>query len=408
MKRGVYMNKNKNKVVRLAVVGGGRGGTFSKVLSNLADKAQLVAVCDHDEAVLDRWKDEFPEVRSYDNYERLLDDGQVDAVFLATPLFIHARQAIQALQAGKHVISEVIAITTLDEGWELIETVEKTGLTYMMAENYCFMRPNMMIENMVQHGLFGDLVHVEGGYIHDIRNLTHYPDGKLTWRGNLLKSYRGNTYPTHSLGPVAKWLDLHRNGEDQFESLTTFVSEGLAGQIYYKELFGKEHPGAGPDHWKQGDSAVTLIRTKKGKLITLRYDIQSARPHNMTHYALQGTKGAYLSPRHHNEDPLIWLEGRSPGISSDGSAEWETLWNYADEWEHPLWQSWGSVAEQAGHGGGDFFVLHEFVSAILEGTQPTVDVYDSVMWSSVFPLSVQSVAADGKPVKFVDFWNGKK
>jgi len=186
------------------------------------------------------------------------------------------------------------------------------------------------------------------------------------------------------------------------------VSEGLAGQIYYKELFGKEHPGAGPDHWKQGDSAVTLIRTKKGKLITLRYDIQSARPHNMTHYALQGTKGAYLSPRHHNEDPLIWLEGRSPGISSDGSAEWETLWNYADEWEHPLWQSWGSVAEQAGHGGGDFFVLHEFVSAILAGTQPTVDVYDTVMWSSVFPLSVQSVAADGKPVKFVDFWNGKK
>jgi predicted dehydrogenase len=391
--------------VRLAVVGGGRGSTFSKVLGSLSGKAQLVAVCDHDEAALQLWKEGYPEVRAYNNYEQLLDDDQVDAVFLATPLFIHASQAIQALQAGKHVISEVIAITTLEEGWELIEAVEKSGLTYMMAENYCFMRPNMMIQHMVQHGLFGELVHVEGGYIHDIRNLTHYTDGKLTWRGNLLKNYNGNTYPTHSLGPVAKWLDLNRNGEDQFDSLSTFVSTSLAGQKYYKELFGEEHPGAGSDHWQQGDSAVTMIRTKKGVLITLRYDVQSSRPHNMTHYALQGTKGAYLSSRHDKEQPLIWLDGESPGMSADGSAEWESLWKHADEWEHPLWKTWGSVAEQAGHGGGDFFVLHEFISAILEGKKPAIDVYDAVMWSSVFPLSVQSAAEGGKSVKFVDFWS---
>jgi predicted dehydrogenase len=315
-------------------------------------------------------------------------------------MFLHARQAVRALEAGKHVISEVIAAHTLEDGEALIEAVEKSGLTYMMAENYCYSRSNMMVKRMAESGAFGELIHLEGGYIHDCRHLTHDPKGELTWRGELFRSYNGNGYPTHSLGPVAQWLGIHREGGDEFVELSTYTSRSLAGSAYFKERFGAEHPAAQDGFWKQGDSSVTLIRTRKGALVTLRYDVQSARPHHMTHYALQGTKGAYLSERTHGENPLVWLDGISPGKSTDGSAEWESIWNYTADWEHPWWKELGNDAVQAGHGGGDYFVLREFASAILERRKPEIDVYDAVIWSSVFPLSMQSVAQGGAPVQF--------
>ncbi|RAV20888.1 Gfo/Idh/MocA family protein [Paenibacillus contaminans] len=395
--------------IRLAVVGGRRGGYFSRSLARLAGRVELVAVCDSNEDVLQKWREEFPGIRAYDSYDRLIDDSNVDAVFLATPLFIHAEQAIRAMEAGKHVISEVIAAHTLEDCWKLTEAVEKTGMTYMMAENYCYMRPNMMVGHMSQQGLFGELTYAECGYIHDVRNLLHDKEGNLTWRGRLLRDYEGSTYPTHSLGPVAQWMGINREGGDELDSLVTFSSKSRAGAKYFGEHFGEEHPGSQADFWKNGDSTVTLIRTKKGALIALKYDIQSSRPHNMTHYTLQGTNGAYLSPRYAGEDPLVWIENVSKGVSySEGKAEapeaeWESLWSHADKWEHPLWKRWAKEAEQSGHGGGDFFVLDEFLSAIEERRRPAIDVYDAVTWSSVFPLSAQSMASGGTPVKFVDF-----
>jgi len=393
--------------ISLAIVGGSRGAYLGPVLSTLAGKARLAAVCDNNEAALRRWQEEHPDVKAYSDYALLLEDPDIDAVFIATPLFLHARQAIAALRAGKHVLSEVIAIHTLEDAWELIETVEQTGLTYMMAENYCYMRANMMVKNMVEQGLFGDIVHVEGGYIHDCRTLFHDANGQLTWRGELVRDYKGNSYPTHSLGPVAQWLGINRAGGGEFDSLTTFVSRSEATANYFAEHVSPDHPGASPGYWKQGDSSVTLIRTKKGAVITLRYDIQSSRPHNMTHYALQGTRGAYLSERYGGEDPLVWLEKPEESKRHSDHASWEPLWNGEAEWEHPLWKRWKSDADQTGHGGGDFFVLREFVSSILERRKPAIDVYDAVSWSAVSPLSMLSVDLQGAAVPFPDFKRGR-
>src|SRR5262245_28745661 len=142
--------------VRLAVVGGRRGGAFNRALEAVRERVELVAVCDLSEAMLARWREQHPGVATYSSYERLLDEPGVDAVLIATPWHIHAPQAIKALRAGKHVMSEVIAAFTLEECWQLIETVEQTGRTYMMSENYCYMRPNMMVLNMVGQGVFGD------------------------------------------------------------------------------------------------------------------------------------------------------------------------------------------------------------------------------------------------------------
>ncbi|MFC3770125.1 Gfo/Idh/MocA family protein [Paenibacillus sp. GCM10012303] len=396
------------KPIRLTVVGGRRGKHFNRALAVLADKVQLTAVCELNERMLADWKQNNPELKAFSNFDALLADPEVDAVLLATPLVIHAEQAIRALRAGKHVLSEVIAAHTLDDCWRLIEAVEQTGLTYMMAENYCFMRPNMMVGEMVRQGAFGQITHVEGAYLHDCRKLTHHPDGELTWRGELQRVYNGMNYPTHSLGPLAQWLGIGREGGDAFDYMTTFTSGTAAMRHYYDEHLGERHPGASDgSYWKQGDSATTLIRTKKGVVITLRLDWVSARPHNMTHYGLQGTKGAYLSARHDGEGPLVWLEGRSPGksegLEGQPAAEWQPLWTHAADYEHPLWRKWNEEANKAGHGGGDFFIIDEFVGAILERRRPAIDVYDAVLWSSVFPLSVQSVAEQGKPVRFPDF-----
>ncbi|WP_158606552.1 Gfo/Idh/MocA family protein [Paenibacillus ginsengarvi] len=393
--------------VKLAIVGGSRGAAFLKVLAPLADQLQLVAFCDKREEMIARWKEDRPDLLTFTSYEKLLECPDIDAVFLATPFTVHAEQSIQALRAGKHVLSEVIAATTIEECWALVEAVEQSGLTYMMAENCLFTRSNMMVAQMAHAGLFGEISFAEGGYIHDVRHLQHSSDGTLTWRGRLRRDVNGVVYPTHSLGPLAHWLRMHEPNGDTLESMTCFVSKEVANHSYFRELFGDAHPGADRDYWRQGDSAVALIKTRNGVLIQLRYDVKSARPIQNAHYGLQGANGAFLSGRHKDEDPIVWIGGRSPGVSpqrhGEPRAEWESLWTYAEQYEHPAWRKWRAQAGNAGHGGSDFFVLDEFSSAILEKRRPLIDVYDAVMWTSVFPLSVLSVETQGKPVKFPRF-----
>jgi predicted dehydrogenase len=393
--------------VRLAVVGGRRGRSFHASLAQLAEKLRVVAVCDLDENVLAEWKRQLPEARAYSRFDDLLDDADVDAVFLATPLQLHASQAVAALRAGKHVLSEVTAARTLEECWELVETVDSTGLTYMMAENYCFMRPNLMVENIARLGLFGTLTHLEGGYIHDTRPLLHHPDGSLTWRGELRQGLDSISYPTHSLGPVARWLRAANGPEDRFEVLTAFTSDSPAKRGYFAQRFGDGHPAAhDPDHWRQGDSGVALLHTSGGVVVTIRLD-SAPRPHNMTHYGLQGSRGAYLSARHAGEDPLIWIDGLSAGASEglpgQEPARWDSLWKHADAFEHPRWRERLREAQAAGHGGGDFFVLDEFATALLEHRPPAVDVRDAVTGSCVAALSAESIAGRGKPIAFPRF-----
>ncbi|RJS83821.1 gfo/Idh/MocA family oxidoreductase [Candidatus Bathyarchaeota archaeon] len=394
-----------SKPVKLAVVGGRRGRAFNKALGILSDKVQLVAICDISEEVLKIWKKNMPYVQTFKDYDEMLEKSDCDAVFIATPIFLHAKQSIKAMKAGKHVLSEVVAATTLDECWRLVETVEDTGMTYMLSENYCYMRPNMMILNMVEKGVFGELIYAEGGYIHDCRDLLFYPDGKLTWRGEASHNFPGNTYPTHSLGPIAQWLHVNREDGDRLLRTATFMTKSVAVPIYVKRLFGESHPGAKREFWKRGDSATTVIQTERDVVIVLRVDYHSPRPHNMAHHVLQGSSASYLSARYRGEDPLIWIEGRSPGQSppKDAPAEWESLWKYADEYEHPRWKRWGKEAMKTGHGGGDFFVLEDFVDSILQRKDPPIDVYDAVTWSCIVPLSIESVKKGNIPVEIPDF-----
>jgi hypothetical protein len=389
-----------NKPIRLAIIGGGRGGAYLKSIDALPEKVELALLCDPNPDVCARWKNDRPDLQTVADFQEVLDDDSIDAIILATPLFLHAEQACAAMEAGKHVLSEVSSAHTTEGCWQLIETQEKTGAKYMLAENFCYFRMNLMVKNMADQNAFGELTHAECGYIHDVRGATQR-DGKLLWRGELLRDYNGVNYPTHSLGPVSQWLKINRG--DSFDSIVTIASKPASQADYFRQLFGDEHPGSKQEFWKQGDSVLSLIRTKGGVVIYLRNDFSSPRPWNYLHYGLQGTKGVFASGRDIYEEPVVWL---SSGETQTSAARFQPLWDFADEYEHPAWIKDGAKAEEAGSLCA-FFVLQEFADSILEDRAPAIDVYDSIAISSVFPLSCQSIEENGAPVQFPNFTKNK-
>lgn len=396
------MNTNP-KTLRFAVVGAGRGKTFINAAKSSNVGIELVAICDQNEAALGVWKEEAG-VRLYTDYSELLNDKDVDAICIATPVPLHARQAIAALDAGKHVLSEVTACFTIEEGWDLISAVERTGLTYMMAENYCYIAAVMQVQNMVDQGVFGELTYASGSYIHDCRNLFFNAQGGLTWRGGLRHNVVACTYPTHSLGPVARWLGINRN--DFLVSTATWQSKSRATADYAKRNLPENSEYKSDAFWPHPDTSTTSIRTQNGALIDIRLDFASARPHQMMRYELQGTKAAFALPDAVGAphiDPLIWIQDRSPTNPKGIAKEWEPLSKYREEFEHPLWKEHRERAENAGHGGGDYFILREFVSAIAENRFPLIDVYDAVTWSSITPLSKLSIEKGNAPVPVPNF-----
>lgn len=386
--------------IRFAVVGAGRGRSFIRAASDPATGVRVVAVCDRNPVALEAWRDSG--LKRFADYEDVLNDRDIDAVCLATPVTQHARQAISALDAGKHVLSEVTACYTLEEGWDLIAAVERSGRTYMMAENYCFTEAALQVQNMVELGLFGELTYAAGSYLHDARNLLFTADGDLTWRGELRRTFGpANGYPTHSLGPIARWVGVNRS--DRLASTATWQS-GSRGIVNYAARNLPDRPDFRvPGSWAHVDTVTTHIRTEQGVLIDLRFDIVSCRPHQLMRYELQGTGGAYVLPDGGNPEPLVWIHGRSGGDARGIAGEWEPLFAYREEFAHPLWREHREAAATAGHGGGDFFLLREFAGAVSEQRPPLIDVYDAVTWSSITPLSVQSLAGGGAPVPVPDF-----
>jgi predicted dehydrogenase len=390
------------KPVRLGIIGVGARGT--SLLQVALDAGVAVpALCDINEAALARGIELAAKARDgkrpegYSkgpkDYQRMLTRDDLDAVLVATPMPLHAAMSVDALRAGKHVLSEVAAAMTLDDCWALVRAAEETRKVYMLAENCCYWYHVMLILNLVQKGLFGDLTFAECGYVHDCRELGFQPDGSLTWRGELARDRVGNLYPTHSLGPVAQWLGINRG--DRLISLVAMDTRPAAFQDWTARRLPEGHPGR-QVRFRAGDSTTVLLRTANGAMIDLRYDIVSARPHpTTTYYSLQGLRASYDS-----RSQSIWVDGRTKDY------RWEPLDGYMKEFEHPLWTQFGAKARSTGHDGADFFPMHQFLQAVRTGGPPPIDAADAAAWSSIIPLSAQSLAEGGKPQEVPDFTNG--
>ncbi|HEY3079894.1 MAG TPA: Gfo/Idh/MocA family oxidoreductase [Chloroflexota bacterium] len=357
--------------MRVALVGK-RAQAFVAGLRSL-DDMRVVAFCEADPAVLEQVAERHAIPERHVAYETVLA-SDVDAVVVGTPMQLHVPQAIAALRAGKHVLSEVTAAVSIEECRDLVSAVRSSGRTYMMAENYCYSKPSMLVREMAGRGLFGEPYYAEGAYIHDCRHLHYDAAGNPTWRRYLQVGKRGATYPTHSLGPVLEWLD---------DRVATVACMGSGARV---------------DPKQETDTTVTMLcRTARGGLVDVRLDMQSPRPHNMTHYVLQGTKGAYVSGRRPGEPGLVWTEERSPDRE-----QWQTLEEYEPEFLPDEWRRHGAEATRSGHGGGDFFVARAFAKALLEGRPPPIDVYRALDFTLPGLVSEESIARGGVPVEVPD------
>lgn len=388
--------------IRIGFLGvGSRGTGLLRNLLNFPD-VDVPVICDIDERALNRALDIVQKARGYrpegfsrgpEDYRRMYARSDFRAVLIATPQELHARMATDALKAGKFAGSEVPACTTLDECWDLVRTQEKTRSGYMLLENYRYSRYAMQVLTMASKGAFGELTYAECAYIHETRGLRFNPDGSLTWRGHNIAENIGDLYPTHSIGPVCQWMDINRT--DRLISMVTMATKPAAMHEWTERKFGK---GSRPAkvRFLDGDSNNTMVRTQQGRLILIRYDVVSPRPHGMGQYSLQGTRGCYSSAFGQHK---VYLEDRTHEL------QWEPLEKYQSEYDHAYWAQRGAEANQTGHSGGDYFVLSDFIEAIRSGESP-IDVYDAATWSSIRPLSAVSLKGGSVPVAIPDFKKG--
>jgi predicted dehydrogenase len=355
---------------------GARG--LSTILGfNSIPEVKVEALCDLDESLLKVQSEKYNIPKTFRVFEDMLETD-IDAVVVATPMQCHVPQVLQALEAGKHVMSEVTAGVTMDELWWLKEAVEKYNKVYMFAENYCYIPQNQMILNMVNQGVFGDVYFGEGEYLHDIKNLSVYPNGKTSWRKFWQLGKRGAFYPTHSLGPVMQWFK-----GDRIKSVSCF------GTGWHTS----------PD-LRQEDTSLTLCQMESGKLIKIRVDCISERPHNMAYYSLQGTKGCYEAPRGLGDKHKIWLQGMDENTDR---AHWRPLEDLYDQYLPERYKNVTEEQKKAGHWGGDFFIVQDFVDAITKGTKPAIDVYEACEWTAVGLLSEFSIMNGGRTMDMPDF-----
>lgn len=393
----------KPKPLRLGVVGVGSRGTHLLKLA-LQAGVDVPGLCDIKPAHLDRAVELVAAARDGrkpegygqgpTDYRRLLARDDLDAIVVGTSMQEHAAISVEAMRAGKHVLCEVSAAMTVEECWDLVRAERETGKLYMMAENCCYWDDVMMIQRMVDQGVFGATTYAECGYVHDCRYLDFEPDAALTWRGQILRDWAGCNYPTHQLGPVARWMGIHHG--DRMVSLVSMAGGSSGIKQYLDRHFPKDHP-AHQIQFKASDSVVTLIKTARGSLIDLRCDLLSTRPAFGPYHALQGEKASYDT----RFGKRLWIEGQSKADT------WDPIETYAARYEHPLWTKLRGQAQGSGHGGADFFVIQQFLEAVGAGGPSPIGAVEAAAWSVILPLSHQSVVEGGTVQPIPDFTEGK-
>ena len=403
---GSLFGRPEDKPVRLGFVGVGNRGTGLLRHIMAFKGVEIPALCDINEARLARAQKVVEEglgkrpegyFNGPEDYKRLCERDDLDAVATATPWELHTPVMLAAMENGKYGATEVPAAVTLDECWQLVETSEKTGMPCMMLENVCYYRKVMLILNMIQQGIFGELLHCEAGYQHDVRYLKGVEGkighgGELLWRGRHSITRNGNLYPTHPIGPVAWWLGINRG--DRFSHLVSMSSKSRGMNYRIAKMFGENHPNA-QIKYALGDINTTLIRTENGVTVTLYHDTQSPRPYDLI-FRVQGTEGIYSGTL-----DKFYFEDRSPEEHT-----WEDPEGYSREFDHPLWKKMGKTAQNFGHKGGDYLEWYQFFHAVRNKLQTPIDAADAATWSVISPLSEQSVAGRSAAVDFPDFTRG--
>jgi len=326
------------------------------------------------------------------DFERLCETEDLDLVFTATPWEWHVPVMLAAMKNGKHGATEVPAATTIEDCWALVEAAEKFRKHCLMMENCNYDRMEMMAFNMVRQGLFGELLHAEGGYLHDLRALKFENRNEGLWRRAWSQRLNGNLYPTHGLGPIANCLDINRG--DRFDYLVSMSSPSKGLQKWAADHFPPEAPQR-KETFALGDVNTSLIKTARGRSIMVQHCTNLPRPYSRIHI-VQGTKGLFDGYPHR-----VYIEGRGR------NDQWVEANSLLAEFDHPLWKEIAEQAKGAGHGGMDYIEDYRLIKCLRDGAPLDMTVYDAAALSAVVDLSVRSVARKAEPVSVPDFTRGR-
>lgn len=415
----LQLRAEKMDTVRIALIGLGSRGTSALKRLTLVPGTKIVALCDLYPEKVERaneWliEQQLPAAKLYSGdstvWQQAVAQADVDLVYVVTSWESHTPVAVGAMKAGKHVAIEVPAAMSVAQCWELVNTAEQTQKHCMMLENCIYDDFELMTLNMAQQGLFGEVIHVEGAYIHDLRQgsfdvNTRRPDH--LWRLDWNAAHQGDPYPTHGLGPVAQVLNIHRGdkmnylvsmGTDQF-GLKKFAAEVYPDSSKYKTM-----------DFKANDHTSTLIRTEKGKTILVQHDVISPRPYNRIDQ-VSGTMGfAQKYPT-----ALIALQG-DVVVDSVGTTKTFNPHNYLTpeeyaqivaQYRHPFQRELGKEAAlKGGHGGMDYIMDYRLIYCLRNGLALDMDVYDAAEWSCLTELTELSINNQSAPVAIPDFTRG--
>jgi Oxidoreductase family, NAD-binding Rossmann fold len=387
--------------VRIGYVGiGGQGSSHVRNLLKIQG-CRITAVCDirterTDWATKEITAAGHPPPTAYTrgphDFERLCETEDLDLVYNATPWEWHVPIMLAAMKNGKHTATEVPAAMTLDDCWALVESAEKQRRHCVMMENCNYDRPEMMVYTMVRQGLFGEILHAEGGYLHDLRSIKFADRGEGLWRRAWATKVNANLYPTHGLGPVANCLDINRG--DRFEYLVSMSGPSRGLQDWAAAHLPDDSPKR-QEKYVLGDVNVSLIKTARGKTIVVEHCTNLPRPYSRIHI-VQGTKGLFQG-----YPERLYIEGRGT------EDKWQNMADVLAEFDHPLWKEMEATAKGAGHGGMDFIEDYRLIKCLREGQPTDMTVYDAASLSAVVHLSAQSVGKRAASVDFPDFTRGR-
>jgi len=389
------------ETVRIGYVGiGGQGGGHVRNLVKIPG-CRITAVCDIRPERTDWATKQITAAgqppptaftRGPRDFERLCETADVDLVYNATPWEWHVPIMLAAMKNGKHAATEVPAAMTVDDCWAMVESAEKYRKHCVLMENCNYDRMEMMVYNMVRKGVLGEVLHAEGGYLHDLRSIKFADEGEGLWRRAWSMKLNGNPYPTHGLGPVANCLDNNRG--DRFDYMVSMSGPSRGLQDWAAEHVPADSPKR-KEKYVLGDYNLSLIKTARGRTILVEHCTNLPRPYSRINM-VQGSKGIFQGYPNR-----AYIEGRGK------EDEWVEADAMLAEFEHPLWKEIAETAKDAGHGGMDFIEDYRLIKCLREGQPTDFNVYDAASISAVVGLSVESVGKKAAPVDFPDFTRGR-
>lgn len=404
----------KIETVRVGFIGLGMRGPGAVSRFTHIPGVEIVALCDlyadrveKTQVILDNAG--LPRAAEYSGSEEawkeLCERDDIDLVYVVTDWKRHADMMVYAMEQGKHVACEVPAAMTLDEIWDIVNTAERTRKHAMMLENCVYDYFELTTLNMAQQGLFGEVLHAEGAYIHDLSDFWEYYESD--WRMQYNKEFRGDVYATHGMGPAAQALNIHRG--DKMNTLVAMDTKPVNIPQYLIEKRGVDADSA--YMFANGQHTMTMIRTEKGKTMHIQHDVSSPRPYSRM-YQLSGTKGFA------NKYPTSGYALQGEMLGEDVAPDLENLNAHSfvseelrsalmDKYKHRIHRELEEKAKEVGgHGGMDFIMDYRLVYCLQNGLPLDMDVYDLAEWCSLAELSRISIENNSASVEVPDFTRG--